>query len=143
MGERRTVFITGISIVIVVGLLGAWALLLPGPGTAAAPLSEVTDKAEIANDVQLTHLGISTSENYFGQKVRLIGGNLKNATDKPIRQIELRMVFSDYDGKSVMESIQKGYPAAMKPLKPGDQYHFEIGFDVLPKTWNYHEPVVE
>jgi hypothetical protein len=142
MGERRTSIIIGATIVIFVGLIAAWLFRSPGSSAVAAQ-SEVTDKIEIARYIQLSHVGIATSENYFGQRVRVIGGNLKNVSDRPIRTVALKMVFSDFDGKPIMESVQNGYSEPMKPLKPGDQYRFQVGFDTLPRTWNYHEPTVE
>jgi len=144
MGERRSAVIIGASIVVVVGLVLAWAFIPSAPDrVAAAPLTEVTDISSIQDRVQLSHLSIATSENFVGHKIRLIEALLKNVSDKPIRMAEVKMVFTDYDGKPVQEYSQKVLDTNQKPLAPGEQFRFEVHIENLPRTWNYRVPITE
>ena len=140
--ERRSALIIGVTIVGFVGLILYWASS-SGPPALPANLTEVTAKNEIDSRIELSHLSIATGENYFGHKVRVISGYLKNVSDKPVRLVEMKMVFTDYDGKPIQESVEHGHELKQKPLEPGAQHRFEVNFENLPRTWNYHVPNVE
>jgi len=144
MDERRSAIIIGASIVVVVGFVAAWILVPSAEDrVAAAPLTEITDASSIQNDVQLSHLSIATSENYVGHKIRVIEFALKNLSDKPIRMIEVKMVFTDFDRKPVQEYSQKVLETHQKPLAPGDESRFEVRLENLQRTWNYRVPDTE
>jgi hypothetical protein len=145
MGERRPAVIIAACIAIFLGIVVVWALI-PSDGEEippAANLQEVTDSAAIQNRVELAHISIATSTNYFGHKIYLIHGVLKNVSDKPIRAIEARMAFTDFDGKAINESVQRVFEVTQRPLLPGNEYRFEVGFENLPRNWNYRVPIIE
>ena len=144
MGERRPVIIIIASIAVVLALVLAW-ILTPSAEeeAAAAPITELTDTATIQNNVQLSHLSIATSENFAQQKIRVISGMLKNLSDKPIRTIDVKMVFTDYDGKQVYEYSDKALSRNQRPLVPGEEFRFELRVENLPRTWNYRVPITE
>ncbi len=141
MGERRTVITIGVTISLALALLLIWAF--SADDLASGSLTEVTDRIELARQVQISGIGIATGENFVGHRVRVIHATIKNTSDKPLRLVDVKMVFSDYDGKSIQESVQKAFEPKQKPLVPGSQYRFEINFENLPKTWNYHVPSIE
>ena len=139
--ERRTVII-GVTTVVFVGLILSWALFTKD-GTLSASLIQITDKNEIGKHVEVSNVGILTGENYVGHKIRVITGNIKNISDKPLRQVDMKMVFLDYDGKAIQESVEHGHEITQKPLAPGSQRRFEVNFENLPRSWNYHIPNIE
>jgi hypothetical protein len=142
MAERRSVIIIGTTTTVFVGLILIWAFAqkLQSP---SAILNEVTDKAVIEKQLELSHVGIETSENYFGNHIRIIHGTIRNLADKPLRLVEMKMVFHDFDGKSVQETVHRAFNPTQKPLTPGTTYRFQVNFENLPKTWNYHIPDIE
>jgi len=140
--ERRSVVIIGITTIVFVGLILAWAFA-PNDRNLSASVTEVTDKTVIDKQVELSRIGIETSENYVGHHIRIIHGTIKNLSDKPIRMVEVKLVFKDFDGKSIQENVEKAHEVTQKPLAPGMQRRFEINFENLPKTWNYHVPAIE
>src|SRR5262245_12553554 len=108
MGERRSAIIIVASIAVVVGLIVIWSLIPSAQDrVAATPLMVLTDTSSIQSHVQLSHLSIATSENFVGHKIRVIEARMKNISDKPIRMAEVKMVFTDFDGKAVQEYAQK------------------------------------
>lgn len=144
MGERRSAIIISATVIVVVGLVLILAFgYLSEDQAASAPLTEITDNATIQNHVQVSRLGIATSENYVGQRIRVIGANLKNTSDKPLRIIDVKMVFTDYDGKPVHEYSERVLRQNQKPLAPGEEFRFEIRQENLPRTWNYRVPITE
>jgi len=141
--QRSTVIISAtVAVVVVLALILVFGYLNEDQA-ASAPLTEVTDNATIQNHAQLSRLGIATSENYFGQRIRVIGANLKNTSGKILRAIEVKMVFTDYDGKPVHEYSQWVLRQNQKPLAPGEEFRFEIRQENLPRTWNYRVPITE
>lgn len=142
--DRRAIAIISVTIAVVVGLIAAWAYSPDGRNPEAdAPVNEVADPAVIKAAIEVTRLGIATSENYVGHRIRLVGCTVKNNSDKPIRMIEVKMVFKDFDGNTVHEYTQRVLQPTQKPVAPGTTYRFEIGFENLPRTWNYHVPDTE
>jgi hypothetical protein len=144
VGERRSAIIITVTIVVIVGLAVIFGIGYLGRDEAASePLSEITDAATIQNQVQLSHLSIATSENYAGQRIRVISGYLKNTSDKPIRTVDVKMVFTDYDGKPVHEYSERVLRQTQRPLSPGEEFRFEMRQENLPRTWNYRLPITE
>ena len=143
MGDKRTALIIGGLIVVALGLVAGWALT--APDSTPSKLTELTDPASIQNVIQLNadQVGILTSENYVGHRLRVIRGWLKNVSDKPVRTIDVKFTFTDYDGKPVQESVQRAFEITQKPLLPGTEYRFDINFENLPRTWNYRVPVTQ
>jgi hypothetical protein len=139
--ERHSALIVGSAVLLVVGLFLFWSL---GPGrssTNSVQLTESTDPDKIQSTVQLTHLSILTSDTYAGNiRIRNITGILTNTSKKPVRKIDLKMTFTDYDGNTIQESTHTAFDPRHKPLDPGDQYRFEVNFENLPKSWNYRVP---
>ena len=144
MGERRSAIIISATIVVIAGLALVFGLGYLGRDEAASePLTEVTNAAAIQNQLQLSHLGIATSENYAGQKIRVISGYLKNTSEKAIRTIDVKLVFTDYDGKPIHEYSERVLRQNQRPLAPGEEFRFEIRQENLPRTWNYRVPITE
>jgi hypothetical protein len=143
MGEHRTALIIG-SIVAIVGLIAGWAFISSGQQeVSTAPLTEVTDTASIQSRVQLSHLSIATSENFARQKIYVISAYLKNVSGRPLRMAEVKMVFTDFDGKPIHEYKQKIIDTNQKPLPPGAEFRFEVRQENLPRGWNYRVPISE
>jgi hypothetical protein len=138
----RTILIIGL-VGLVLGGLGYWMF---APGTSAAPdhnVTEITDPTAAQAMVQISNPTVAQSESYVGNRVRLIGGSLKNVSNKPIRLVELKMQFADYNGNPIQEGVHPAFEAKQRPLAPGAEYHFEIAFEDLPRTWNYRPPAMQ
>jgi len=143
MGQHRSAIIIAGSIVLIVGLVLGWAFISSGQQEAAAPLIEISDTAAIQSSVQLSHLSIATSENFARQKIYVISAYLKNVSEKPLRVAEVKMVFTDFDGKPIREYSQKVLTSNQKPIPPGSELRFEVRQENLPRGWNYRVPITE
>jgi hypothetical protein len=142
MGERRSAIIIGISIALAVSLILAWALA--PSANDIPPLTEVTDKGAIQNLVQLSRVSIATSENYVGHRLRLVSAQLKNISpDKPLRQIDVKMTFTDTAGNPIHEYTGVAFEPRRRPLEPGTEFRFDFSFENLPRNWNYRIPIAE
>ena len=144
MGERRSAVIIGITVVLAVGLVLAWASFPSANDQASQPLTEVNDTATIQSHVELSHVSIATSENYVGHRLRLVSAQLKNTSpDKPLRMIEGKMTFTDFDVNSIPEYTGTAFEPRRRPLDPGTEFRFNFSFENLPRTWNYRIPIAE
>ena len=143
MGEDRSSLIIIASVVVVMALLVAWVFVSNPEQAAAFPVTEVRDTAAIQSSVQLSHLSIATSENFARQKIYVVSAYLKNISDKPLRAAEVKMTFTDFDGKPVREYTQKIIEPTQKPVAPGVEFRFEVRQENLPRGWNYRVPVTE
>ncbi len=144
MGDRRSTIIIVAAIGVVLVLVLAWALIPSAQDeVAAAPLTEIADTAAIQDHIQISRLNIATSENFANQKIRVISASLKNISEKPIRMIELKMVFTDFDGKPIYEYSEKVLERKQRPLAPGEENWFEVRQENLPRNWNYRVPITE
>src|SRR5215475_16119813 len=127
MGEHRTTIAIVASFVLVAGFIIAWVFIGPARDeVAAAPLVEVSDPGAIQSNTQLSHLSIATSENFARQKIYVISAYLKNASDKPLRSAEVKMTFTDFDGKPIHEYSQNILNSKQKPVPHGAEFYFEV-----------------
>jgi hypothetical protein len=142
--ERRSILIIGGAVFIALAVFVGWSL---GPGrsvSGTSNLTEIKDPTAIQNTVELTHLSILTSDTYAGNiRIRNITGLLKNISTRPIRKIDLKMTFTDYEGKTIQESTHTAFSPRKKPLDPGTQFRFEVNFENLPRSWNYRVPITQ
>jgi len=143
MGEHRSTIIIAASIVLIVGLIIGWAFISSGQQEIAAPVTEITEAAAIQSSAQLSHLSIATSENFARQKIYVISAQLKNLSNKPLRTAEVKMTFTDFDGKPIHEYTQKILNLTQKAIFPGAALTFEVRQENLPRGWNYRVPITE
>jgi len=130
----------GFACVIALGILVVWGLA-PGDVPRIPPgLTEVQGAAELEKIIQMDQLSILTSTNYLGHKVYTVKATLKNISSMPIRLVDVKMTFLDYNKKSIQEDVRPAFEPKQRPLEPGTEYRFEIAFENPPHTWNYHVP---
>jgi hypothetical protein len=140
-GVARPVAIgIGIAIVAAIGIL-----VVAGIGPSTVPsipvgLTEVSDPMELQKVVEAAPPQILTSTNYLNQKVYIVRVTLKNVSPKPIRLIDVKMTFVDYDKKTIKEDVRTAFELKQRPLEPGTEYRAELAFENPPKTWNYRVP---
>ena len=144
---RRTQLIIGASIVVALGLVGLWAISsAPTEATESfpsQPLAHIDEPDEIRSQVELSRLGILTSENFVGHKIRVIEGSVTNkSADRTFHSVALKLTFTDYDGVSIQESEEEAL-ATGGPLVPGARRRFSYRFENLPNNWNFRVPIGE
>jgi len=140
-GIKRPVAV-GLGLAVVIGLGVAAMLLLAPDDTPAIPsdLTAVKDPTKLGNFIELTHLGILTSTNFLRHRVYTVTASLKNVSDKPIRLIEVKLTFLDYEKKTIYEEVRTAFDLKNAALGSGADYRMEIPFENPPSNWNYHVP---
>jgi hypothetical protein len=140
-GIKRPVAVgLGLAVVVVLGVV---AMLLLAPDDEPAIPSDLTivkDPTSLKEFVELTHLGILTSTNFLGHRVYIVTASLKNISDRPIRVIDVKLTFLDYQKKTIYEEGRTAFDIKNSPLQVGSEYRMEIPFENPPSSWNYHVP---
>jgi methyl coenzyme M reductase subunit C len=142
-GVRPIALGIGLAIVAAAGLLVVWGVGSGTPPSLPPGLTEVVDPAELAQVVERTRLEIFTSTNYLNQKIYSVRATLKNVSEKPIRLIDVKMTFVDYEKKVIKEEVRTAFDLKQRPLEPGTEYRAELTFENPPKNWNYFVPNTE
>jgi hypothetical protein len=140
MSMMRSVLIVGGTVAFGVSLIVVWAAMSRPAASERAPITYVELPSEIVDLVALDGPNIATAENFVGNRIRVIGGRVQNTGDRPVRSIQLRLVFEDYDGATVLRFEGE---ALRSTLPPGDNRDYEFRFENLPDEWNFRIPVVE
>ena len=141
MDKRRSVIVIGATMILLVGGLLGW--ILSGSTVETRNLNWVNDRALLSSQIEIAGIGIATGESFVGHRIRVIHATIKNNSGEHVRLVDVKMVFRDIEGKSIHESVETVFQAAQKPLEPGSSYRFEVNFENLPRTWNYHIPDIE
>lgn len=140
-GVARPVAIgIGIAIVAAIGLVVVWGVRPSATPSIPAGLTEVSDPLELEKIVENSRPQILTSTNYLGHKVYIVRTTLKNVSQKPIRLVDVKLTFVDYDKKTIKEDVRTAFEPKQRPLAPGTEYLAELAFENPPKTWNYKVP---
>lgn len=130
----------GLAVVIALGVFIVWSVA-PGAEPKTPPdLTEVKEPAEIQKTIELSRLHIVSSSNYLGHFVYTVKATLRNVSDKPVRLVDVKWTFFDYDKKIIKEEVHTAFQPKQAPLEPGTEYMFEIPFENPPRGWNYKVP---
>ena len=95
-----------------------------------------------AHKLQIENLTLSRAENFLHQEVTTLFGQLTNAGDLPLENVELTVEFSDDLRQIILRESRAVFSAARTPLAPGEHREFEISFEHIPTSWNRQSPTV-
>jgi Protein of unknown function (DUF3426) len=140
-GVTRTATIAlGLAVVIGLAIVAVWGLAPRDTPEVPPGLTEVKEPAEIQKRIDLSHLHIVSSSNYLGHRIYTVKATLRNISNEPIRLVDVKLIFMDYDKKVIQEQVHPAFEAKHPPIEPGTEYRFEIPFENPPRAWNYHVP---
>lgn len=130
----------GLATVIALAVVMVWSVAPRAAPDLAPGLTEIKDPAEIQKTIDLSHLHIVSSSNYLGHFVYTVKARLRNVSSMPIRLVDVKWTFFDYDKKVIREETHTAFELKQAPLEPGTEYMFEIPFENPPHGWNYIVP---
>jgi hypothetical protein len=99
-------------------------------------------------EAYLPHLAVgelrmSAEENFLGQQVVYLDGQIANRGDRIVRQLTVRVYFRDSLNQVVLREdrdvIRTGQPG-VTPLASGETREFRLLFDRIPDSWNRQLP---
>ncbi|MGH9786707.1 MAG: DUF2393 family protein [Terriglobia bacterium] len=88
-------------------------------------------------------LRLSAEENFLGQQVVYLDGQIANRGDRIVRQLSVRVYFRDSLNQIILRDdrdvVRTERPGAA-PLAPGEMREFRLLFDHIPESWNRQLP---
>jgi hypothetical protein len=138
--RNRSTIIIGATVTMALLLVGLWSWISRPEGGVGPPLALVEDPLEFSSHVSLGAIGLLTSENYIGHRIRIVEGSLENVGREALRSVRLRLRFTDAGGQTVLEFEGEALPAAQ--LAPGQVHRYVFRFENLPPEWNYRVPEI-
>jgi len=87
-------------------------------------------------------LRLSAEENFLGQQVVYLDGQIANAGTKRVGELKVRMLFRDVMKQIVLRDEQQ-IIGSTQPLAPGQSKAFQIRFDQVPDSWDRQVPEIE
>ena len=85
---------------------------------------------------------MSRAENFVHQEVTMLSGDVGNAGDRALQQIEVTVEFHDSLNQVVLRETRHVLGTATGTLGPGQQRSFVLSFERLPAVWDGRTPTV-
>jgi hypothetical protein len=95
-----------------------------------------------APQVTFSDLHLSAEENFLGQQVVYLDGNVRNTGAKTVRQLKVRLVFRDVLNQVVLREEHDVFGPS-DSVGPGLVKSFQIRFDAVPDSWSRQVPQIQ
>ncbi len=101
-----------------------------------------TEEKSYVRHLQLSGVELKATDSLMGGTIVEIVGNIQNAGDRPLNQVDVNCIFSDPYGQVVLRERVSIVKRKLGGLKPGEKKSFRLPFDSLPPSWNQSLPQV-
>jgi hypothetical protein len=130
------------AVVVLVGLGALYFLAQRPADPARGPAQPTMGEAERAYvpKLRFENLEMHRAANFLGQEVTYMFGNILNDGDRPVREVEVSFVFRNLDNEVVLRDTQTLFGPRALPLAPGASREIQVGWEVMPASWNQHVP---
>ncbi|MGH9407069.1 MAG: DUF3426 domain-containing protein [Terriglobia bacterium] len=91
-------------------------------------------------DIQIINAQMSEASNILGSQVFYLDGTLVNKGPQTVREVSLRLNFTDPFGEVIERENEQPITHSARPLKPGESRKLHLVFEHLPQTWNQNPP---
>ena len=92
--------------------------------------------------IEIKEPTVSAATNFLGDMVTYVDAKVTNTGSRPIRQLDLRLEFSDMLNQVVLSETTHPITARMPPLKPGETRAIRVTFEKMPAEWNQALPTI-
>lgn len=95
-----------------------------------------------APNLQIENLTMKQAENFLNQQVTTLAGQITNAGNVSLADVEVTVEFSDELGQVILRESRALFTPQAAPLKAGERRDFEVSFEHIPPSWNIQKPAV-
>jgi hypothetical protein len=138
-----------LSLVVMVILAGAFLFYFwlgrPSPHTPArnqVHLPFGPAEQAYAGEIQFENIGLNRAENFLHQEITALTGEVVNAGDRPVRNVEVTVTYADELHQVVLRESRVLFASGAPLLPPGGRREFEISYEHIPSSWNREMPGV-
>lgn len=93
-----------------------------------------------AAKIQIENVSLSRAENFYHQEVTTFSGEVINTGDRPLKNVELTILFFDELHQLVLRETRILFSWVSAPIPPGGRREFEVSFEHIPSSWNMQQP---
>jgi len=110
------------------------------PVAQAQPIAP--EAKSYVRNLRLSGVELKATDSFMGGTIVEIVGNIQNAGDRPLNQVDVNCIFYDPYGQVVLREKVSIVKAKLGGLKPGETKSFRLPFDSIPQSWNQTLPQV-
>ena len=92
--------------------------------------------------IQIPEAKVSAATNFLGDVVTYLDAKVANTGTRPVRQLDLRLEFSDMLNQVVLREMAHPITARTPALKPGETRAFRLTFEKMSAEWNQAPPAI-
>jgi len=138
---------TGLAIAVVAAVLGiilgtvVW-LTHTRSRHSQQPIAPTAEERAYLQHIVISNAQVSAATNFLGDMVTYVDAKITNTGAKPVRQLDLRLEFSDMLNQVVLRETTHPITRHMPPLAPGQARAFRATFERMPAEWNQAPPAI-
>ena len=124
-------------------ILGAAVWLAHTRSTRSRPqvgLSE--EEREYLQHIVISDAQVSAATNFLGDMVTYVDAKMTNRGAKPVRELDIRLEFSDMLNQVVLRETTHPLTSPMPALAPGETRAFRATLERMPAEWNQVAPTI-
>jgi len=144
IGDHRSIskfiFIAAAALVVLVAIAIIASRHRTHSSRIETPLT-AEQKDYLAN-IAVTDAKMSAAQNFLGQTVIYMDGQVANNGPRAVKEIEVQLEFVDILGQVVLRDRAKPLSPPAPALKPGEIRAFQFFFDHMSTQWNQAPPRV-
>jgi len=95
-----------------------------------------------ASQIRFENLALSRAENFLHQEVTMLGGELINAGDRTLSEVEITVEFYDQLNQIALRESRLAVNSVSPPVPPSEHRSIEVSFEHIPNSWNMQMPIV-
>lgn len=144
--ERRRLWpllLAGAAIVLVLLVIFGSASHPNSPqAPSPKPLPFGAPEQSYASRVGFQNIQLSRFENMFKQQVTYVDGDIVNAGNRTIGDLEINVQFRNVQNQVVMQQTMRPLEPQPIPIGPGQQRSFRLAFEQVPDDWDMQNPTI-
>ncbi len=132
------------AVVVILGIiLGAAVWVVHTRSTRPQPRAAPTaEERAYLQHIVISDAKVSAATNFLGDMVTHLDAKVTNTGPKPVRQLDLRLEFSDMLNQVVLRETAHPITPRMPSLNPGETRAFRATFEKMPVEWNQAPPAI-
>ncbi len=140
---RSTGSLIAVVAVVLSIILGAAVWVVHTRSTRPQPRGALTAQERgYLQHIVISDAKVSAATNFLGDMVTYLDAKVSNTGTKPVRQLDLRVEFSDMLNQVVLRETAHPITPRMPPLNPGETRAFRATFEKMPAEWNQAQPAI-
>jgi hypothetical protein len=141
-GRSTGVLIAAVAVILGI-ILGAAVWLAHTRSTRSQlPVAPTAEERSYLQHIVISDAQVSAATNFLGDMVTYVDAKVTNTGKKPVRELDIRLEFSDMLNQVVLREMTHPITPRMPPLAPGETRPFRVTFERMPAEWNQAPPAI-